>query len=117
MSKDDLPPLNIADPVPFQFSLKEGDLSHTFILGRTGQGMTVVYPTATFAESAGFASWAEAVEAMRAGKIVRGRGPSMSGKTTFDVQLFIQAVADAGMRMQYLDMGIVAVGLPDQFKD
>lgn len=74
--------------------------------------MTVVYPTAIFAKSAGFSSWAKAIEAMRAGQIVRGRGPSTGGKTTFDVQLFNQAVADAGMQMSYFDMGIVDVGLP-----
>lgn len=117
MSKDDLPLLDVAAPAPFKFSLDKGDLSHTFVLGRTWQGMTIVYPWETFAESAGYASWPEAVDAMRAGKVVCGRGPSMGTKTMLDIQLFDKAVADAGMRMKHVDLGIVAVGLPDRIKD
>lgn len=107
--------LMTANATPFKFRLESGDLAPSFVVGSSGRGMTLVYPTATFAESAGFPSWGKAVEAMRAGKIIHGRGPKTGGKTMLDVQLFNQAVADAGMRAKYVDWGIFAVGLPERF--
>lgn len=94
---------------PFKFNLVS--------VAPSGQGMTIVYPTETFAKSAGYTSWSEAVEAMRAGNIIQGRGPRLGAKSMYDLRLFDQAIADAGMRVKYVDMGIVAIGLPDRFKD
>lgn len=111
MAKQNLRPLNIADPVPFKINTPPVGPSAAEVI--FGPGARVVHPCTVFAESAGYESWAQAVEAMRAGQIVQGQAPRL-GKTTADVNLFNKEVADAGLTAKYSELGLVAVGLPDR---
>lgn len=77
--------------------------------------LQVVHPCAAFAESAGYASWAQVVAAVQAGKIVQGRGPRFGEKSALDVHVFVGQVAAAGLTAKFYDLGMVAVGLPDCF--
>ncbi len=109
MTKKCLRPINITDPVPFKINTLPVGASAAEVI--FGSGARVVHPCTVFAKSAGYESWAQAVEAMRAGVIVQGQGPRI-GKTTIDVDLFNKEVADAGLTAKYSELGLVAVGLP-----
>lgn len=101
----------LPEPPQFKTTPPPGDeplVEHMF-----GAGPRIVHPCTAFAESAGLKSWSKAVEAMKGGQVVHGRAPCI-GRTTIDIDLFNQAVIDAGMRAAYLDFGQVAVGLLDR---
>lgn len=113
MDKQALPPLNVTELGPFKFNMPPAGAPLVEVM--FGPGAKVVHPCAAFARSAGFESWALAVEAMRAGQNLQGRAPHM-GKSTLSVDLFNKEVASAGLLAEYSDFGLVVVGLPNQFK-
>lgn len=82
-----------------------------------GRGAAIVHPCNAFAQRAGYQSWAEALEAMRAGKIVTATAPRI-GLTMIDFRLFAEQIRKDGLMTVTLpqdELGFVSVGLREHF--
>lgn len=99
---------------PFKFDLSQPvNIAETFF----GKGARMVHPCDAFAQRAGYDSWAAALDAMKAGKIVTATGPRI-GRTMIDFNLFDKQVRADGLMTVVPaqdEFGIVSVGLREHF--
>lgn len=63
------------------------------------------HPCIAFAESAGFASWEAAVEAMKGGRVLTGHGPRLGRASMTEFLLFQRQVERDGLRSLPADTG------------
>jgi hypothetical protein len=105
---------NLPGAVPFKVDLsKPADL----VASLFGPGTTFVHPCDAFARRAGYASWADALVAMKAGKILTATGPSI-GKSTLDHDMFVEQVRAEGLisvAPAHAEFGFVSVGPREHF--
>ncbi|MGK5049671.1 hypothetical protein ACQ4WP_27820 [Janthinobacterium sp. GB4P2] len=84
-----------------------------------GEIMQIVHPCNAFAQRAGFTSWATALEAMKAGKIISASAPKVA-KSTGDLNIFHDQARDDGLvvvPVPHGDFGLVSVGFAANFPE
>lgn len=74
----------------------------------------VIHPCQRWAQAAGHADWAAAVQAMKAGKVLGAQGPKV-GKSMMDLTLFLEQVHAEGLHSYADDLGRVWLGLKENF--
>lgn len=79
----------------------------------SAMNMQVSHPCADWAKSAGYASWHDAVVAMKAGAVAAGFMPAVGGKSTLGLTLLVDEVKAQGLALGFDDVGQLLIGLKD----
>lgn len=109
MAKDEIKPKSL---VPSLFKFAEA--GKPFDLTQVPP-VKIIHPCDAFAQSAGYANWVSAVQAMREGKIATGIAPRV-GKTTYDLQIFLRQIATDGLySIPIGEFGHISLGLKESF--
>jgi len=74
----------------------------------------IVHPCDAWARSAGQDSWVAALTAMKAGRVLIGRAPTV-GKSAFGLMLFMEQVQKEGLHCYVDDFGQAMLGLRENF--
>lgn len=101
--------------VPFKVNMTEQPID--LVASIIGPGAKIEHPCNAFARRAGYASWAAALIAMEAGKIVTASGPRI-GRTAFEYDIFVKQIHADGLVMAtpaHAEFGLVSVGLREHF--
>lgn len=112
MTKGEIKPKSLVPPL-FKFAEagKPFDLTQVLL----ASPVKIIHPCDAFAQSAGYANWASAVQAMREGKIATGIAPRV-GKTTYDLQIFLRQIETEGLYSSPIsEFGHISLGLKESF--
>lgn len=74
----------------------------------------VIHPCQRWAQLAGHADWASAIQAMKAGEVLASQGPK-AGKSVMDLMLFMEQVCAEGLHCCSDNLGRVWLGLKENF--